>query len=390
MNNCSYKRPHAASLLISEACNLNCSYCFEKDKKNINMSESVALQAYDFLYNNEIQNRKDGFEPQLVVITMFGGEPLINWKSIKAILEEVKRKPKETRIQTVVDIITNGTIMNQEIADYIKDYIKKETLSIQVSVDGVKKIHDFNRVDHSGEGSFNTIEKNIPLFKYIFENCSNPNINESCLHLHGSLNHDTINGLYEAWKYFRFTWKIPTQWYMPIHSKDWTQEDVDTYENQLTSIVSDILNIVIKNNSTHELEALAPINKSTICYIPKNFDKSCGAGGSYCSITALGDIYPCHQFYYSIPEETKIGTLDSGIDYNKTKIFANNTGEDSNCAKKGCKNYKCYRCLAENYAATGTIYNCDLNLRCKMSDIEERLVSNVRNLLISKGIIKNV
>ena len=52
-----------------------------------------------------------------------------------------------------------------------------------------------------------------------------------------------------------------------------------------------------------------------VCFLIKRPSAPCGAGKNYITITAKGEIYPCHHFYYNDPEKTtKIGDVWNGID----------------------------------------------------------------------------
>lgn len=66
---------------------------------------------------------------------------------------------------------TNGTIMNDEILDWI---IKNDFL-LKVSIDGKKEINDLNRIAKNGESVFEQIQKNWHYFKE-YENQSNKKV----------------------------------------------------------------------------------------------------------------------------------------------------------------------------------------------------------------------
>lgn len=380
--------PNAASILVSEDCNLNCSYCFEKTKNKQKMSVETAIDTYEFLLNNEIKNRENGLSDDNILLTMFGGEPMLNFETIRATLEYVKQKKSD--IKTDVMIITNGTILTDDMAIYLKDYCTNfGTLSIQISVDGLKDSHDYYRVYKDGSGSYDIIEKNIPKFKKIFSDESfESGNNRSQLHTHGSLNKMTIRTMYDSWKHIKYVWGIPHQWMMPIHAEEWDKEDVAIYNQQLTKIANEILNLSINNKTSQFIADFAPLNRG-VRYCLNTVDKVCGAGCNYITITANGDIYPCHHFYFmKNSKEMKIGDIFNGIDDNKRMMYLKYDGTDINCFKKGCENHNCYRCLAENYDATGSIINCKFDYRCEMSSIEHRLIANINKILKSEGIVK--
>ena len=279
------------------------------------------------------------------------------------------RNHEQTGYNCLIQIITNGTIINDDIIETLREY---DNVDIQLSVDGLQKDHDFYRVYKNGRGSFNTIEKNIPKFKQIFNEQT-----VSRLHLHGSLNKQTIRNMYEARKYFIEKWDIPGIWFMPIHDEAWDDEDVEIYREQLRLISADIMKRVIETGDISHVNAYAPLNR---CLDNRTrFGKPCGAGHSYITFTANGDIYPCHQFYFLDPN-TKIGE-NLNIDEGKRKIYVAYDAQDMNCSKRNCTNYSCYRCIAENYSTQGTIFNCEISKRCEMSTIEEDLKRNMIKIL---------
>jgi uncharacterized protein len=63
-------------LILTDQCNLRCSYCFEKDKNPHNMSDETALAAVDFLMEESGPMKR-------VTILFFGGEPLLRFDLIK-------------------------------------------------------------------------------------------------------------------------------------------------------------------------------------------------------------------------------------------------------------------------------------------------------------------
>jgi uncharacterized protein len=59
---------------MSEGCNMNCSYCFEKDKNKKYINKETIDNSINFLFSNKENNYYN--------ITFFGGEPTINPKMI--------------------------------------------------------------------------------------------------------------------------------------------------------------------------------------------------------------------------------------------------------------------------------------------------------------------
>jgi radical SAM protein with 4Fe4S-binding SPASM domain len=211
------------------------------------------------------------------------------------------------------------------------------------------------RVTRNGSPSWPIVEKNILRFKEIFRGNTT---------IHGCVNKKTLPFLYENFKYY-FNLGFFTIWYMPVHTEDWTVEDVDIYDNQLSLIFDHM----IKNNT---VSAFAPINKglSGNC---KHSEKPCGAGNDFVSVTPRGDIWPCHNIYFNDKEQTmKIGNVLTGIEDRKClDEFTNYTYRDLGC--EGCKNTSCYRCVADNWVVNHDITKqVGKPVRCMFSAVEKK------------------
>jgi uncharacterized protein len=133
--------------MISQTCNLRCSYCYgDKGKfgsEGACMTKEVAEKAIRFLVE-----KSKIINSQYFLITFFGGEPLLNFELIKFVIEFNKTEYPDKEF--TYTFTTNGTLFTHEIIDYIKS----NNVSILISIDGDKKIHDSSRVFEDGKGSF--------------------------------------------------------------------------------------------------------------------------------------------------------------------------------------------------------------------------------------------
>ena len=103
-------KPYSASLIMTENCNLNCTYCFEKDKSISMMTKEVAKKSVDFLIENAIFEKRDRID-----FMFFGGEPLLNIDVIDYIYEYSIVETKKHKLGISGNIITNGTVFNKKI-----------------------------------------------------------------------------------------------------------------------------------------------------------------------------------------------------------------------------------------------------------------------------------
>lgn len=134
-------------LMVALDCNMRCGYCYgdggSYKRKRTLMDEKTAVKAVDTAVSlGDIQT-----------ITFFGGEPLLNFAVIKTVVE---RAP-----DIKCGIITNGTIMTEEIADFIKEY----SIPITLSIDGPQPVHDAVRQYPDGRGTHKTIMKTVEILK---------------------------------------------------------------------------------------------------------------------------------------------------------------------------------------------------------------------------------
>ncbi len=162
----SYK-PFAFSVMlkpIGPICNLNCTYCYYLEKKNLYQD------VRNFRMNDELleEYTKQYIESQNVPVVSFiwqGGEPtLMGVDFFKKALKLQKKYANGKRIDNVFQ--TNGTLLNDEYCKLFSD----NNFLIGVSVDGPEKLHDLHRKTNSGAGSFSVVMKGIELLhKYKVE-----------------------------------------------------------------------------------------------------------------------------------------------------------------------------------------------------------------------------
>ena len=144
------------------ACNLHCIYCYEQTYMIEGTTKIDPIEMVDLQFDRidkimKEYEKKYGKNNDDIRITIMGGEPLLkcNFKTISYIFEQTKKR------NYTVDIVSNGVDLDNYI-DLFNEY--KDTLDhIQITVDGVKEIHDKRRIFHNGKGSFDLIMKNIHL-----------------------------------------------------------------------------------------------------------------------------------------------------------------------------------------------------------------------------------
>lgn len=70
------------TLTITEACNLNCIYCYENHKSKRKMNFEIAKRILDYELTADDGSKK-------VTIDFFGGEPFLHFELIQEVCEDV-------------------------------------------------------------------------------------------------------------------------------------------------------------------------------------------------------------------------------------------------------------------------------------------------------------
>jgi len=155
-----------AYFIMTDKCNFNCSYCFiqkeqQKSKKPFigNMSKKTALASLD-LYLNFID---DGETDDDKIIIFYGGEPLINFETIKTVVDKVFKLRESGELTTKFEmaVITNGSLLNDQNIQYLKEH----NVGIGISVDGDELVTNSNRKYNDGSSTYHDIMDGINLCK---------------------------------------------------------------------------------------------------------------------------------------------------------------------------------------------------------------------------------
>jgi len=125
-------------LILTAACNLRCTYCYQNAKKNRRMSWSVAQRALDALLASE---------EDVLAINFFGGEPMTEFDLIRRSVQYFEER-KETSRTCYYGVSTNGSFLGPDEASFLAEY----RFDTQISFDGVADAQRFR-----GDGTFEIV-----------------------------------------------------------------------------------------------------------------------------------------------------------------------------------------------------------------------------------------
>lgn len=134
--------------LNGNKCNLNCTYCYEKQREYENESEINVKEILQFV---------NIFKEMKIDIQLMGGEPLLVGKSK---MKEILKNIHEQNIVTKINIQTNAVLLDEEWLDILYGEFPKMELGI--SLDGDFLANKF-RVDYLGRESITAVENALTL-----------------------------------------------------------------------------------------------------------------------------------------------------------------------------------------------------------------------------------
>lgn len=326
-----YSKPQAVTMLLTNDCNLACSYCFESNKGKDYMPKEMALDILKATYNQ--------VDPMAGIFTlnMFGGEPLMNWDTFKAVCDYVLENNLKIRITAT----TNLTLLTDEMIDYIDEL----SIPVLVSVDGIKEVHDKHRC--------NSFDKVIENMKKLIDRDLGYLIEARM-----TVAPDTAKYMYESVKML-VDLGINNIANVPASDLDWDAQSIQDYKDNYEKILDmyiDILNDETnkRNISLYKVDqalnlALEPIKEDT---------SMCNIGNPrWVIIDWKGDIWPCPDYPTTDNVDLiagKIGNFYTGVD--ETKVDPKPmvaTYELERC--KGCEAISICKsgCPYENYTKNG-------------------------------------
>lgn len=138
------------TIMPTEQCNFRCVYCYETYQKG-KMSKETADSIVLFV-ESEIDKHKG------LYVSWFGGEPTLALDLVVYLSDRLLTLCKHARKPYLADMTTNGYNLSMDVVNKLYRY---RVFNYQITLDGVKKIHDKQRVMCNGEGTFDVIVSNL-------------------------------------------------------------------------------------------------------------------------------------------------------------------------------------------------------------------------------------
>jgi len=280
------KKAESAWLILTNKCNMKCSYCwlprYSREKQESIMSYETLEKAIYFLRNNCDEG---------VSICLFGGEPLLEYKSIRKIIDKFP--------YLNYSIYTNTTLFNDDIIDFF--YKHRDFIKIVLSIDGSPEANEKYR------GRKYSIEH----IKKIYNKFSNVVTRITLI---------DADNYYDNFKYLYDLGAKKIDTHVP-HFIKLSENYFNTLKKQLEKVKSDFPeDVLITRSLTATKEQLST--------------RFCSCGEEQVIVAPNGDIHPCDLFYWT--GKSKIGSVYSGYDDEALTSFLAEKKENSKCIHTSC------------------------------------------------------
>lgn len=268
-------------LNLAHNCNLKCVYCFAKGgsygRNAALMEADVARRAVDFLIKSA--SKDAGLA---CCIYFFGGEPLLNSSTLRSCTIYAEEKAKEFGISMNFHLVTNGTLLTEELIQFLIDH----KVIIQLSLDGPREINDKLRRYPDGESSYECVYSKLLMLKQM---------DVRNLPVRATITHHNCE-IKEMARFFSEMGFTDSNLVPVMCSSDTdyslTEGDIEVIRDQCSRKADEIINSIRTCHKT-DLEWFS----SYVCRLYNRQKKRyfCDAGFQSLTVTPEGKLYVCHR-----------------------------------------------------------------------------------------------
>lgn len=268
-------------ILMTEVCNSECRYCYEKSMKEFDNGLDKKWK-FDFsaprdFSVNITQLKKFISQDKNPVIIFYGGEPLLQIEKIQEIIDNIP--------QARFCMQTNGKLLNKIPKEYTNKFSK-----ILVSIDGSKERTDFNR----GEGTYNLVLSNLKLIRK--NGFKGEIIARMCLSPLPKTDVD-VSDIFEQVK-FLFSLSIfnSVHWQIDagFYKNDYNKKDFEEFVKKYNSSIKKLIDFWISEMNSGKVLKIYPfLGIFESVYYNRKTKLRCGAGYEGYAITTDGKITTC-------------------------------------------------------------------------------------------------
>lgn len=385
-----------ATLQVTDECNMACTYCYQINKGKNVMSFETAKKFIDLLL--EIDNGYFSADNSCGIILEFiGGEPLLQVSLIDQVIDYFQGRVLELNHpwadKFMISISSNGTLyFEPKVQEFLNKH--QQHLSLSISLDGNKELHDKCRIFPDGRPTYDLVS-NAAIDWMNKGNYMGSKI---------TVCPENVSSLFEATKaMIEFGYEELNA--NCVYEEGWTIEHAKILYKQLKEIADYILERKNRDSIYYSFFDEA-------WYKPMDLadnDNWCGGNGAMIACDPEGNLYPCLRFMSSSlgtsVEPIIIGDVDKGIGCTACqrdciaclKEITRTSQSEKECIECPVAS-GCSWCTAYNYQVFGTAnkratFICDMHRAASLANCyfwnklyQEQKNGKIFNMFLPKDI----
>lgn len=321
-------------LEVAQACNLRCAYCYAEGgtyghEEPRMLNHESARKAVRYLLD------KSGDLDQVTII-FFGGEPLLNMEAVQAATDEAHLLEEKTGKKVHLSLTTNGTLLDADTVSFLH----RNRVSVAISLDGPEDLHNRNRPDLNGRGTYEQI---LSRLRPLLENSPTPVAARVTL-------------LPDQWarvaEVFDHLLELGVHEVGIAPASPITHELLPT-EQQQADLLQGFRCLAERFVSEAQSGNLLPFSNILDLlgrlHVGQTKSISCGAGLGYLAVDANEQFFLCHRL--AGEESFRLGSLDSGVDAQKVHacLHSLDNGRQEDCSNCWARTLCAGGCHYENH-----------------------------------------
>lgn len=267
----------------SSLCNMRCKYCFYHSLAQ--SRESFSYGIMDYATADAIVEKALKFaDGQRVYFAFQGGEPLMaGLDYFKHFVQQVKKENKKES-EIIFSLQTNGTLVNEEWADFFAAH----KFLIGLSIDGNEKANKYR-----------TFSDNLPTFSKVYSTAElfiDKGVEFNCLIVTTGYTADHIEEIYKWFSDYGFKYLQFIPCLRPFGDK--SESELFMTVDQYGEFLIRLFNLYVKDYVRGNYTSVRLLDNLVYQYLGRQ-PEQCGVSG-HCShqfvIEGNGNVYPC-DFY---------------------------------------------------------------------------------------------
>lgn len=342
---------HVSTLIlqVTQNCNFACRYCTYVDNNNGGRTHNNEKMSFDIAKKSIDFVSKHCYDAKEIIISFYGGEPLLNFDLIKECVYYSKKIIYNKKINFYMT--SNLYLATDDMIDFLAEH----EFNLLISLDGPEHIqNNHRRLASNGAGTYERVIDNVKLIKNKHYEYFISKVQFNPVALFDEDPMDVYNFFETELNIFKDK--------IQIKNVDTTGLNIafDPYESSINQQNRENIDFKTIQRYTHVLNDKSPITSHY------HINGACVPGSEKLFVTVDGKFFPCEKVNES-NENMQIGSLTKGFDYEKVKYLMNLGYMLENDCKKCWAIRFCNRCCANCDDGESSLSKTMLKNKCEQT-----------------------